>query len=121
VSAERLLKSALSPQLLKPGRIGGGVPDGVLNVSMPEIILNEPRIRALISKRKATGMAQYVQMGKEGEGGGLTVRFQSEIGGVRSPHREFTRGHKQRVISRQKLFRPASGRGMRPTFFPTCE
>jgi hypothetical protein len=28
------------PQLFEAGRIGGGVSDGVLNVPMPEVILN---------------------------------------------------------------------------------
>ena len=38
----------LPPQPLKPRRIGHRVADGVLNIPMPQIILNEPRIRALI-------------------------------------------------------------------------
>jgi hypothetical protein len=38
----------LPPQFLEPRRIAGGIPDGVLNVAVTEIVLNEPRIRPLI-------------------------------------------------------------------------
>jgi hypothetical protein len=36
------------PQFLKTRRIGGGVPNAVLNVPVAEIILNELRVRALV-------------------------------------------------------------------------
>jgi hypothetical protein len=39
----------LPPQLLKTRRIGGGVPNAVLNVPVAEIILGEPRVRALVA------------------------------------------------------------------------
>jgi hypothetical protein len=35
----------------------------VLNVSVSEVILNEPRIRALIGKSEAASVAQHVGMG----------------------------------------------------------
>ena len=38
----------LSPELFKPGGIGGGIADGVLDVPVAEVILNEPGIRALV-------------------------------------------------------------------------
>ena len=40
--------SFLPPQLFKPGGIGGGIADGVLNVAVAEVVLNEPGIRALV-------------------------------------------------------------------------
>jgi len=52
------------PQFLEPGRVGGGIPDGVLYVPMAEVILNEPRVRALIGKREAASVAQHVGMGE---------------------------------------------------------
>jgi len=40
--------SFLPPEFFKPCRIGGGIADGVLDVAMPQIVLNEPCIRALV-------------------------------------------------------------------------
>lgn len=33
----------LPPELFKPGWISGGIADGVLNVAVSEVVLNEPR------------------------------------------------------------------------------
>lgn len=52
----------LPPQLFKPCRVGGGVADGVLNVAVPEVVLNEPNVCALVGAGKAAGMAQHVGM-----------------------------------------------------------
>jgi hypothetical protein len=68
-----------APQLLEPGGVARGVFDGVLNVAMSEIILNEPRVSAPVGERKAAGVAQHVSMCQEGQGGGLTVCLQSQI------------------------------------------
>jgi hypothetical protein len=77
----RKLLLKLPPQLLEPRRVGGGVPDGVLNVPMPQIILNQSRIGSLVGKGKATGVAQHVGMGREGQGGGLAARIEKQING----------------------------------------
>jgi hypothetical protein len=47
--------------------------DGVLNVAVSEVILNEPRIRALVGEGEAAGVAQHVGMGEQGQdsGGGV--------------------------------------------------
>jgi hypothetical protein len=50
----------------------------VFNLSVAEIILNEPGIRALIGKGEAAGMAQHVGMGGEGQGSG-TAGFLQKI------------------------------------------
>jgi hypothetical protein len=71
------------PQLFEPGRVGGRVLDGVLNVPMPQVILNEPRIRALVGKSEAANVAQHVRMGKQGQGSGGTVGAETR-GRVRS-------------------------------------
>src|SRR5258706_5208226 len=47
----------LSPQLLKPCGIGGGVTHRVLNVPVSQVILNKPRIRALIGEGVTARMA----------------------------------------------------------------
>jgi hypothetical protein len=45
----------------------------VLNIPMPEIILNEPGIASVVGKREAASVAQHVRMGREGEGGGFAI------------------------------------------------
>jgi hypothetical protein len=65
----------------QPCRISGGVPDGVLNVPVAEIILNEPRIGSLVGQGKAAGMAQHVGVGREGQGGCFAARIQNQIDG----------------------------------------
>jgi hypothetical protein len=56
------VKKLLSPQLLEPCRVGGDVANGVLNVAMPEIILNEAGVCPLVGEGKAAGVGQHVGM-----------------------------------------------------------
>ena len=66
-----MLASGFStPELLEPCRVCGRVPDGVLNVPVSKIVLNEPRIRALVGQGEAASVAQHVRMGKQGQGSG---------------------------------------------------
>jgi hypothetical protein len=74
-------QAGLSPQLLKPRRICSRVPDGVLNIPVAEIILNEPGVGSLVGERKAASMAHYVGMGREGQGGCLAACIQNQIDG----------------------------------------
>jgi hypothetical protein len=53
----------------------------VLNVAVSEVILNEPRIRALIGKSEATSVAQHVGMAKQGQGSCGAVFPQKQIDG----------------------------------------
>jgi hypothetical protein len=53
----------LPPQPFKPRRIRRGVLYGVLNIPVSKVILNEPRISALVSQGEAARMAQHVGMG----------------------------------------------------------
>jgi hypothetical protein len=46
----------LPPQFFKPCRIGGGVPDGVLNIAVFKIVLNEPGVRAMVRHGKPVGL-----------------------------------------------------------------
>jgi hypothetical protein len=69
----------LSPQLFKPRLVGGGVLDGVPNVSVSEKILNEPRVGSLIGEGEAASVAQHVRVGNQGQGSGDAVRFQKQI------------------------------------------
>jgi len=72
---------ALTPQLLEPRRVGGGVANGVLNFTVPEIGLNETGIRALICQSNASGMAQHVGLVGNGEAGLLAVFAQQQVVG----------------------------------------
>jgi len=53
----------------------------VLNVAVPEIVLNEPGVRALIGESKAAGMAQHVGMNGHRELGLLAVFVQQQVDG----------------------------------------
>src|SRR2546422_3387832 len=57
-----LLVSSLPPQPFKPCGIGGGVLDGMLNIPMAEIVLNQPRIGTLVGEGKAAGMAEHMRV-----------------------------------------------------------
>jgi len=52
------VEQLLSPQLLNTRGIGGGVANGVLDVSVLEIVLDEAEVCALVGESKATGKAQ---------------------------------------------------------------
>jgi hypothetical protein len=61
----------------------------VLNVPVPEIILNEPRISALVSQGEAASVAQHVGMGEQGQGSGFAVSFHEQ---VRATNLHYRRG-----------------------------
>lgn len=63
----------LSPQLFKPGRIRRRIDNCVLNVAVPKIVLNKPRVCPLIRQGKTAGMAEHVRMGGEGQAGTLSI------------------------------------------------
>ena len=67
--------AALSQRQSFSNRAGlvAGVPDGVLNVAVSEVILDEPCIRSLIGKGEAAGVAQHVGMREQGQGRGGTA------------------------------------------------
>ena len=50
------------PPPFKPRRIGGGVLDGVLNIPVSQVILNQPLIGALVGEGEAAGMAEHVRV-----------------------------------------------------------
>ena len=69
------------PQLLEPCRVGGGVLDGVLNIAVSEVILNEARISALVGQGEAASVAQHVGMGEQGQGSGFAIFSQEQVDG----------------------------------------
>lgn len=74
-SVDLSVTSNSAPKLSKPCRIGGSISDGVLNVPVAEIILNRPRICALVGQGKAASMPQHVRMSEKGQTGGGFRRF----------------------------------------------
>src|SRR5947207_2913281 len=70
-----------SPKSFEPCRISGGISDGVLNVAVAEIILDEPGVGSLVGQGEAASMAQHVGMGREGQGGRLAASVQNQIDG----------------------------------------
>jgi len=83
--AARRCTGSLPPQLLEPCRVGGGVANGVLNVAVPEIVLDQASVRTVVGEGKAVGMAQDVGMdvGMHGHRqlGLLAVFAQGEVDG----------------------------------------
>jgi hypothetical protein len=63
------------------------------------VILNEPRIRALIGEGEAAGMAQHVGMGAKGQGSGGAVFLQEQVDG-RAVQRLALLAHKKRLAGR---------------------
>src|SRR5216684_1023279 len=55
------------PQPLTPRRIRRHVPDGVLNIPMPHIVLYQPRIGALVGQGEAARVAQHVRVSLNGQ------------------------------------------------------
>jgi hypothetical protein len=63
--------SVASPKILESIRCHVGVPNSVLNVLVPEIVLQGPRVVAIVGELKTTGMAQHVWVDREWHLGGL--------------------------------------------------
>ena len=53
----------------------------MLNVPVSKIVLNEPRIRALVGQGEAASVAQHMRMGKQGQGSGGAVFSQGQVHG----------------------------------------
>ena len=52
------------PQIPELSGIASSVAHGVLNYTLPQVILNKPSVRVLIGEGKATGMAQHMGMNR---------------------------------------------------------
>ena len=57
-----LSSSGSIPDAVKTPCIAGGIPDGVADIAMPEIILYQAGIDPHIRQRKATGVPQHVRV-----------------------------------------------------------
>ena len=63
----------LPPQLFKPRRIGRRVNDGVLNVPVPQIVLDQAGVGPLVGQGKPAGMAEHVRVRRHGQSGFLAI------------------------------------------------
>src|SRR5262245_59555520 len=63
--------SSVPPKVLEPIGCHVGVPDGVLNVLVPEVMLQGPRVVAVVGELEPTGMAKHVRVDREWHLGGL--------------------------------------------------
>lgn len=57
-----LFVTGIVPDAIEAPRIAGGIPDGVADIAMPEIILYQAGIDPHIRQRKATGVPQHVRV-----------------------------------------------------------
>src|SRR5262249_60375356 len=55
----------LAPKILEPVGRHFGVSDRVLNVLVPEVVLQSPCVVAIIGELKPTGMAKHVGVGRK--------------------------------------------------------
>ena len=63
--------SSSSPKVLEPVGRHFRVPDGVLNVLVPEVVLEGARVVAIVGELEPTGMPKHVRMDWEWHLGGL--------------------------------------------------
>ena len=67
----RVPPSSVPPKVFEPVGRHFGVPDGVLNVLVPEVLLQGPRVMAIICELEPAGMAKHVGVDREWHLGGL--------------------------------------------------
>src|SRR5262252_1405768 len=63
--------SSVPPKVLEPVWRHIGVPDCVLNVLVPEVVLQGPRVVAIVGELESAGMAKHVRVDREWHLGGL--------------------------------------------------
>src|SRR5262249_6432949 len=75
------------PKVLEPVGRYVGVPDRVLNVFVPEVVLQGPRVVAIVGELEPAGMAEHVGMDREWHLGGLPEALDEavEAGGAARP------------------------------------
>src|SRR5262249_26453785 len=67
----RVPPSSVPPKVLEPVWLHVGVPDRVLNVLVPEVVLQGPRVVAIVGELEPTGMAKHMWVDREWHLGGL--------------------------------------------------
>src|SRR5262245_4570494 len=71
--------SSVSPKILEPVGRHFGIPDGVLNVLVAEVVLQGPRVVAIVGELEPTGMAKHVRVDREWHLGGLPEALDKSV------------------------------------------
>jgi hypothetical protein len=70
---------SVPPKILEAVGCHVGVPDRVLNVLVPEVVLQGPRVVAIVGELKPTGMAKHVWVDGEWHLGGLADALDKSV------------------------------------------
>jgi hypothetical protein len=84
--------ASVPPEISKPVGCHLGVPDRVLDVLVPEVVLQGPRIVTIVGELEAAGMAQHVRMDGKGDLGSLAEPGNEMVEAERA-HRPATLGN----------------------------
>src|SRR5262249_23121327 len=71
--------SSVPPKILESVGRHFGVSDGVLNVLVPEVMLQGPRVVAVVGQLESTGMAKHVRVDRERHLGSLTEALDKTV------------------------------------------
>src|SRR5262245_3850654 len=71
--------SSVSPKILESVGRHFGVSDGVLNVLVPEVMLQGPRVVAVVGQLEPAGMAKHVWVDREWHLGGLAEALDEPV------------------------------------------
>jgi hypothetical protein len=71
--------SSVPPKILEAVGRHFGVPDGVLNVFVPEVMLQGPRVVTIIGQLEPAGMAKHVGMDREWHLGDLAEALDEPV------------------------------------------
>jgi hypothetical protein len=63
--------SSVPPKVLEPIGRQFGVPDGVLDVLVPKVVLQGPRVVAIVGQLEPAGVAKHVRVDREWHLGGF--------------------------------------------------
>src|SRR5262245_65009473 len=81
--SSRTCRRQLAPKILEPVWRHFGVSDRVLDVLVPEVVLQRPRVVAIVGELKPTSVAKHVWVDREGHLVGVAVAVDDlvEVGG----------------------------------------
>src|SRR5215831_14669840 len=75
----RVPPSSVPPKVFEPVGRHFGVPDRVLNVLVPEVVLQGPRVVAIVGELEPAGMAKHVRVDGEWHLGSLTEALDEPV------------------------------------------
>src|SRR5262245_2272484 len=75
----RVPPSSVPPRVLEPVGRHFGISNGVLDVLVPEVVLQGSRIVAIVGQLKPTGMAKHVWVDREWHLGGLPEALDESV------------------------------------------